>query len=139
MAIISGISIAAKRAFLTGEFQPGDNYKIALYTTSAQLSPMNDSYTTAGEVVGSGYQKGGMNLEGYMCDVDGVSACITWSKNPVWKNATINARGAMIYNASKGNKSVLVLDFGSDIISTNGNWTFPMPPLTATTALIRFS
>lgn len=139
MAIISGVSVAAKEAFLKGEFQPGDVYKIALYSSSANLSPMTQTYTTTGEVTGQNYIKGGQVLEGYQCGVDGVTACITWAKSPVWRNATINARGAVIYNASKKNKVVLVLDFGQDVISTNGNWTFPMPPLTATTGLIRFS
>jgi hypothetical protein len=45
----------------------------------------------------------------------------------------------MIYNASKGNRAVVILDFGKDIISTNGNWTFPMPALSATTAIVRFA
>ena len=139
MAIISGISVAAKEAFLKGEFQPTDTYKIALFDATANITPMTDVYTTSGEVIGQNYIKGGLVLEGYQCGVDGVTACITWAKSPVWKNATINARGAMIYNASKKNKTVLVLDFGQDVISTNGNWTFPMPPLTATTGLIRFS
>lgn len=139
MAIISGVTVAAKQAFLRGEFQSGDTYKLALYGADAVLSPMTDVYTTAGEVIGQNYQKGGITLEGYECGIDGVTACITWSKSPVWRNATINARGAVIYNASKKNKVLLVLDFGQDVISTNGNWTFPMPPLTATTGLIRFS
>lgn len=139
MAIVSGISVAAKAAFLKGEFQPNDVYKLALYGGSASITPMTDTYTPAGEVTGQNYQKGGITLDGFQTGIDGVTACITWRNSPQWKNATINARGAMVYNASKGNKSVVVLDFGQDVISTNGNWTFPMPPLTATTALIRFS
>jgi hypothetical protein len=139
MAIASGLSTTAKLAFLRGEFSASDVYKVALYDASAHITPMNEGYTPSGEVVGQGYQKGGLTLEGYQCDLDGMSACLTWSKSPQWKNATINARGAMIYNASKGNRAVVILDFGKDIISTNGNWTFPMPALSATTAIVRFA
>jgi hypothetical protein len=139
MAIISGITAMAKKCFLKGEYSPDDTYKIALYSAGAVLSPLTDTYTPTGEVSGQNYQRGGQVLEGYQCGVDGVTACVTWSKNPVWKNASINAAGAMIYNASKGNKTVAILNFKQDVVSTNGNWTFPMPPLTATAALIRFS
>lgn len=139
MAIVSGVAVAAKLAFLTGEFTKSDTYKVALYTSSATLSPLTEQYTSAGEVSGQGYTKGGLTLEGFQSGIDGVTACITWLNNPVWKNATINARGAMIYNASKGNKAVVIADFGQDVISTNGNWVLPMPPLSATTAVIQFN
>jgi hypothetical protein len=138
MAITSGLSVGAKRSFLRGEFLAGDTYKLALYDSSANLSLFDSVYKSAGEVIGQGYQKGGVILEGYECELDGTTACITWKVSPQWKNATINARGAVIYNASKGNKTLLILDFGKDVISTNGNWTFPMPSLTETEALIRF-
>jgi len=57
--------------------------------------------------------------------------------NVSWTGA-ITARCALIYNVSKGNKSIAVLDFGSDKTSSAGG-VFPltMPANTATTALIR--
>jgi hypothetical protein len=138
MAISAGISINAKVSWLCGEFHPRDEYKLALYSAKANITPFDDAYTTDGEVIGQAYQKGGVLLEGFLCGLDGTTACITWKVDPTWKNSTINARGGMIYNASKGNKPLAVFDFGKDVISTNGNWTFPMPKLSSTEALIRF-
>jgi hypothetical protein len=54
-------------------------------------------------------------------------------------SATITARGALIYNSSKSNKAIAVLDFGSDKISTNGTFTVQMPAATASDALIRIA
>ena len=52
-------------------------------------------------------------------------------------SAAVTARCALIYNASKGNKAIAVLDFGSD--KTSSDFTVTMPSNTATTALIRSS
>lgn len=139
MSIVSGLSVPGKLAMLTGEFSSSDVYKIALYGENAHITPLTETYETSGEVSGQGYEKGGMVLEGYTAGVDGMTACITWAKNPVWKNATISAQGALIYNASKRNKAVVVVEFGKVVTSTNGNWTFPMPQLTSSTAIIRIS
>jgi len=51
--------------------------------------------------------------------------------------ASVTARCALIYNSSHSNKSIAVLDFGSDNTSTN--FTITMPANTATAALIRSS
>ena len=52
--------------------------------------------------------------------------------------AALTVRGALIYNVSKGNKSVAVLNFGSDKISTT-NFVVQMPTPDASNALIRVS
>jgi hypothetical protein len=52
-------------------------------------------------------------------------------------NAALTARGALIYNASKGNAAVLVLDFVSD--KTMSNFTVEFPPATATSAILRIA
>jgi hypothetical protein len=53
--------------------------------------------------------------------------------------ATITARGALIYNSSKSDKAVAVLNFGSDKTSTSGSFTIQMPTNDATNALIRIA
>lgn len=136
MAILSGLCVSAKLAWL--ESMKGDTFKIALYGASAILSEFTESYTPAGEVAGQGYKAGGMILRGIQIGVDGRTACMTFD-TPIWQNATINARGAMIYNASLNNIAVVVADFGKDVISTNGNWKLPMPALGADTAVVRLS
>lgn len=136
MAILSGTCTAAKLAWL--ESMQGDTFKVALYASSAVLSPLTATYTTVGEVKGQGYKAGGLVLKGTQIGLDGITACMTFESTR-WPNATISARGAMVYNASKGNIAITVVDFGQDIVSTNGDWKLPMPALGATTAVVRIS
>lgn len=58
--------------------------------------------------------------------------------NPSWASSTITARYAVIYNSTRSNKSVMVIDFGSDITSTAGTFTITLPTQNATSALIRW-
>ena len=55
-----------------------------------------------------------------------------------WAGANFTARGALIYNSTQSNKSIAVLDFGSDKIFTSVNNTVTMPVNSASTALLRF-
>ncbi len=57
--------------------------------------------------------------------------------NVSWTGA-ITARCALIYNSSKANRSVAVLDFGSDKTSIT-TFTVEFPAATNTAALIRLS
>ena len=125
MAISPGLGVAVKRAWL--DSMQGDTFKIALYDASAVLSPLTETYSPAGEVKGQGYQAGGAVLSGYRVDTQTASVTASFSSPVVWKNATIKARGAVIYNASKGNVVASVVDFGQDVVSTNGNFTLRIP------------
>jgi len=113
-----------------------DTIKIALYTGAADLNSDTTVYTTSGEVVASGYTAGGQVMTGVAINYAGYVAYVNWA-NVSW-TAALTARCALIYNASKGNKSVAVLDFGSDKTSTT-TFTITMPANTSTTALIRSS
>lgn len=135
--ISSGLCVTALRDFLQGNVHcPDDVYKLALYTRLAIISPMTEVYTPHGEVVGQGYEKGGQKLEGRVCGAYGNWACQTFGGPCIWKNSFITACGAMVYN-TKNMRSLVVVSFNEDIVSTNGNFIVPMPPLTADEALIR--
>ena len=57
-----------------------------------------------------------------------------------WASSTITARGAMIYNdTAAGNPAVVILDFGSDKTSTNGDFTVVFPTADASNAIIRIA
>ena len=114
-----------------------DTLKIALYTANASLGPDTTVYTTNGEVSGIGYVAGGIVLTGVTVMTSGTTAYVDFN-NAVWPVANFTARGALIYNASKGNKSIAVLDFGADKTTTT-SFTVQMPANTATSALIRFA
>lgn len=110
--------------------------KIALYTASANLDEDTTVYTTLNEVVASGYTAGGEVMTGVTLNTSGYTVYVNFA-NVSWSTA-VTARCALIYNASQGNKSIAVLDFGSDKTSTS-TFTITMPANTATSALIRSS
>jgi len=113
-----------------------DTIKIALYTAAADLNAATTAYSNANEVVASGYTAGGQVMTGVSINSDGYTAYVNWN-NVSW-STSLTARCALIYNASKSNKSVAVLDFGADKTS-NGTFLITMPANTATAALIRSS
>jgi nucleoside-specific outer membrane channel protein Tsx len=110
--------------------------KIALYTAFADLNADTLIYSSANEVVATGYTAGGQVMTGITVNTSGTTAYVGFT-NVSWTSA-LTARGALIYNSSKGNKSVAVLDFGSDKTSRT-TFTVTMPANTSTTALIRSS
>lgn len=112
-----------------------DEIWIALYTANADLNEATTVYTTSGEVTGTGYTAGGVQMTGITINSSGFTAYVDFD-NVVF-NASVTARCALIYNKDQGNKSIAVLDFGSDKTSTN--FTITMPANTATAALIRSS
>jgi len=113
-----------------------DTIYIALYTASADLNEDTAVYSATNEVTGSGYTAGGQALTGVQISSSGYVAYVNWS-NVSW-TAALTARCALIYNVTQGNKSIAVLDFGSDKTSTT-TFTITMPANTSTTALIRSS
>lgn len=113
-----------------------DVFNIALYTSMAALSEATTVYTTSEEVVAVGYVAGGQTLSGVSVTSSGTQALIDWSVDPSWA-AALTARGALIYNTSKANKAVAVIDFGADKTSTT-TFLVTLPPATASNALIRF-
>jgi hypothetical protein len=113
-----------------------DTIKIALYTSNANLDETTTVYTTLSEVVASGYTAGGNTMTGVALNTSGYTVYVNWA-NTSW-STSVTARCALIYNASKSNKSIAVLDFGADKTST-GTFTITMPANTATSALIRSS
>jgi hypothetical protein len=116
----------------------GDVFKIALYTSSATLDATTTAYTSTNEVSGTGYSAGGNTLTNVTPTSSGTTAFTDFA-DTTWSTATITARGALIYNSSKSNKAVCVLDFGSDKTSTAGNFTIVFPTADASNAIIRIA
>ena len=110
---------------------------LALYTGAATLDQTTTVYSTAGEVVGTGYTAGGIVLTGATIGTDGFTVYASFA-NPEWVGAAFTARYALIYNASKGDKSVAVLDFGADKTAST-SFDITLPANTASSALLRSS
>jgi len=114
-----------------------DVIKIALYTANANLNEDTTVYSSTDEVANTGtYSAGGAQLTPITVNTSGYTAYVGFP-NISWTCA-ITARCSLIYNVTQGNKSIAVLDFGSDKTSV-GTFTITMPANTATAALIRSS
>jgi len=113
-----------------------DTLKMALYTSFASLNADTTVYTTTGEITGTGYTAGGNLVTGATVNTSGYTAYVSFN-NVIWTNSSLMARCALLYNVSKGNKSICVIDFGSD--KSQVNFTITMPANTSTAALIRSS
>jgi len=113
-----------------------DTVYIALYTSNADLNADTTVYDSTNEVVATGYTAGGQAMTGVAINSSDYTAYVNWD-NVGW-SAALTARCALIYNVTQGNKSIAVLDFGSDKTSTT-TFTITMPANTSTTALIRSS
>jgi len=135
MSLSQTLTTSFKQQLLQGvhDFDT-DTFYMALYTASADLSATTTVYTATGEVVGTGYTAPGIVMTGISVSVTDTTAFVNFS-NVVW-TAALTARGALIYNSSKSNKAVAVLDFGADKTSTT-TFTVAMPTNSSTSALIR--
>jgi len=115
-----------------------DTIKIALYEATADLTAATTVYTTDQEITGTGYTAGGNTLTGATVQSSGSTAYVSFD-NSTWSSASFTCRGALIYNASKANRSIAVLNFGSDKIVANQTFEIEFPANDATSAIIRSS
>jgi len=131
----------------------GDTFKLALYTSTATLDANTTAYTATNEVSGTNYTAGGGTLANLGVVTSNTSASagtgFTDFTDLTFTNATITARGALIYNTTPSansnanttltNASVAALDFGSDKTSTAGDFTIIFPAATNAAAIIRIA
>jgi len=136
MSITTAICNSFKREVLQGVHEAGDNYKIALFTSAATLNKSTTGYSGSNEVSGQGYVAGGQDLSGFIAGLSNDTAYLDWD-DPAWPSASITARGALIYNASKDNKAVACFDFGGLVSSTNASFTVQIPAPAEATAVVR--
>lgn len=139
MSFTQGQTTVFKQNLLSGleNFASGTpyTYKIALYTSLANLDSTTTIYTTTGEIIGAGYTAGGKVLTVIppASSTTQNAAYISFN-NVVWTSASFTTRGALIYNGTT-NAAVCVLDFGSDKVAS-GTFTITFPTATSTTAVV---
>ena len=121
----------------------GDTFNLALYTNSASIDASTTAYSTglSGQVSasGTGYTTGGKPLVSATPTLDGSVAICDFTSAVSWSAATITARGCLIYNTSKSDKAVCVLNFGGDKTATAGTFTIEFPAPAAATAIIQLA
>lgn len=142
MAITTAMCTSFKKELLEAlhDFNAtsGSVFKIALYTSAANLDASTTVYSSTNEVSGTGYSAGGIALTNIDPTTSGTTAFADFA-DATWTSATITAAGALIYNSSQSNKAVAVLSFGGDKTSTNGDFIVQFPAADATNAIIRIA
>ena len=143
MAITQAMATSFKVQILGGDFDfssgTADTFKIALFTSAATLGAATTAYATTNEVTGTNYVAGGNTLTISANPTSTGSTAFLDFADTTWANATITARGALIYKSGGGNPAVAVLDFGSDKTSTAGDFTIVFPAADASNAIIRIA
>ena len=126
----------AKHNFLNSG---GNTFNLALYTSSATLNASTTAYSTSNEVSGTNYTAKGASLTRVDPTTSGTTAFTDFA-DLTFSNATVTARGALIFNDSaSGDPAVCALDFGGDKTSTAGDFTIQFPAADASNAIIRIA
>ena len=107
-----------------------DTIKLALYTagSGAPYSTSSTVYSSgvANEVSGAGYTTDGNTLSSPVVANQNNVATLTFAQTQ-FTSATFGAAFAVIYNNSKSDKLVVVLDFGGTKSCSNGTFTITFP------------
>ena len=129
--------LEAKHNFLNSG---GNTFNLALYTSSATLNAATTAYSSTNEVSGTNYTAKGAALTRVDPSLVSTTTAITDFANLTFSNATVTARGALIFNdTASGDPAVCTLDFGGDKTSTAGDFTIQFPTADASNAIIRIA
>jgi len=145
MAITTAMCNSFKEELLGGVHDlDTDSLKIALIkdtptgTYDASTTNYSDVTGNSDEASGTNYTAGGQVLDSATITLSGSTAFVDFA-DEVFTNLTISADGAIIYNASQGNASIAVFDFGGTVTATSGDFTVVFPTADASNAVIRIS
>lgn len=145
MAITTAMCNSFKEELLGGVHDlDTDTLKVALIKASpagtygAATTNYSDITGNTDEAVGTNYTATGQTLDSATISLSGSTAFVDFA-DEVFTNLTIAADGAIIYNASQGNKAIAVFDFGGTVTSTSGDFTIVFPTADASNAVIRIS
>lgn len=117
----------------------GDQFKLALYDNNATFTAATTAYTSANEMPASGsYVAGGGNLTSLEPVVSNGIVLISFV-DLLFSGVDFGPFGALIYNSSvAGNPAVCVIDFDGEKSAVNQNMEIRFPPVTSTSAFLRF-
>jgi len=118
-----------------------DTFKAALFLASATINKTTTTYSTTGEVTGTGYTAGGVTVTNANAPANASDVSYwTPSASFAWTTVTLSTAFdcVLIYNNTQGDKAVAAYTFGSQTV-TAGNFTITMPTNDQTTGLLRLS
>ena len=145
MAITTALCNTFKQELLGGIHDlDTDVIKLALIKATptgsygAGTTNYSDVTGNADEASGTGYTAGGQALDSATITLSGSTAFVDFA-DEVIVTATVSADGCIIYNSSKSNRAIAVIDFGGTKTSTNGDFTIQFPTADASNAIIRIA
>jgi hypothetical protein len=145
MAITTAMCASFKQELLGGTHDlDTDILKLALIkaTPTGTYGASTTNYSTvtgnSDEASGTNYTTGGQTLDGATISLSGTTAIVDFT-DEVFSNVTVSADGCIIYNSSKANRAICVIDFGGTVSATAGDLTIQIPTADASNAIIRIA
>ena len=145
MTISSAVCNSFKQEILVGTHNftatSGDDFKLALYTSSASLGAGTTAYATTNEISntsGSAYTAGGKAIVSVTPALSGSTAVCDFA-DISFTSASFTANGCLIYNDTQADKAVCVVAFGGDKTVSSGTFTIQFPAAGASTAIVRIA
>jgi hypothetical protein len=151
MSISSAICNSFKQEILVGTHNftasSGNTFKIALYTSSANLGASTTAYATnpgggsnteITNTSGSAYSAGGATLTSVTPALDSSTAVCDFA-DVSFTSASFTANGCLIYNDTQSDKAVATIAFGGDKTVSSGTFTIQFPTADASNAIIRIA
>ena len=120
----------------------GNDFKLALYTSSATINKSTTAYSSTNEITnasGSAYSAGGIALTSVTPALSTDTACCDFA-NISWTSASFTANGCLIFNdTAAGDPAVCAIAFGGDKTVTSGTFTIEFPAADASNAILRIA
>jgi hypothetical protein len=125
----------------------GNDFKLALYTSSANLSKSTTAYATnpgggsnteISNTSGSAYSAGGIALTSVTPALSTDTACCDFA-DVSFTSASFTANGCLIYNDSNADRAVCSIAFGGDKTVSSGTFTIQFPAADANNAILRIA
>lgn len=139
MAITHTICNSFKKELLEGIHDfTADTIKMALFDSNATLGASTTAYSTTSEVTGTGYTAGGVTVTAVAPGLSGSTAILDFN-DAVFSGVTITPYAALLYNSSKGNRAICVINFGGVQNVSAGTFTYQFPEPTSAQAMIKIS
>ena len=135
-----------------GATPAGSAFKLALYTSSANLGTTTTVYSATNEITndaGTAYSAGGKALTNSGVTTSTVTshtdfADLSVANGTAWTSASFTTRGCLIYNTTAvsgftTNRAVCSIDFGGDKTVSNGTFSIEFPTNSSSAAIIRLT
>jgi len=146
MAITSAICNTFKTEILKAVHNftasTGNDFNLALYTSSATLGAGTTAYSSSNEITntsGSAYSAKGKVLTSVTPVLDSTTAVCDFA-DVSWTSASFTANGCLIFNDShSSDAAVCAIAFGGDKTVSSGTFTIQFPTADASNAILRIA